>query len=221
MRSMLLVLALVSLAAPAIAQAPAAPAATTAATPPATTAATPALAAPAPATQASAAVSNPTATTKIPCADCKDTVDAYWWAFWVITGFIGIALVVVVGGLSSGQWSLTDALTDKEAQVTRTKQKLVFDARTRKLTADPTQPPEETTVPAASASRLIALVGTVVLTGIMLGVGYGMVWSLFTRGEVPKLDGIGPYLLGGSALFAPYAFNQLKDAFKPKVDATQ
>jgi hypothetical protein len=65
------------------------------------------------------------------------------------------------------------------------------------------------------------LVGTLVLTGVMLGVGYGMIWSLFTRGEVPKLDGIGPYLLGGSALFAPYAFNQLKEAFRPKTDATQ
>ena len=53
-----------------------------------------------------------------------------------------------------------------------------------------------------------------VLAVMILGIGYGIMWSLFTKGDMPNLNGIGTYLLGGSALFAPYAFNQIKDAFK-------
>jgi hypothetical protein len=79
------------------------------------------------------------------------------------------------------------------------------------------QSPQETSDLPSSISRVVALFGTLVLAAVLLGVGYGMIWSLFTRGQIPKLDGIGPYLMGGAALFAPYAFNQLKEAFKPSV----
>jgi hypothetical protein len=46
-----------------------------------------------------------------------------------------------------------------------------------------------------------------------LGVGYYMLWSLFTQQSV-DLSSIGTYFLSGSALFAPYAFNQLSSIFK-------
>ena len=66
-----------------------------------------------------------------------------------------------------------------------------------------------------SSSRLIAAFGLMILAIMILGIGYGIMWSLFVKGQTPDLTGIGTYLLGGSALFAPYAFNQVKDAFKP------
>ena len=65
-----------------------------------------------------------------------------------------------------------------------------------------------------STSRMIAAFGLMVLAVMILGIGYGIMWSLFTQDKTPDLSGIGPYLLGGSALFAPYAFNQLKEIFK-------
>lgn len=46
-----------------------------------------------------------------------------------------------------------------------------------------------------------------------LGVGYCMLGSLFTQQSV-DLSSIGTYFLSGSALFAPYAFNQLSSIFK-------
>lgn len=66
---------------------------------------------------------------------------------------------------------------------------------------------------APSTSRLGAAVGTLVLAVMALGVGYYMLWSLFTKGSV-DLSSIGTYFLSGSALFAPYAFNQLSSIFK-------
>ncbi|WP_051593886.1 hypothetical protein [Bordetella hinzii] len=64
-----------------------------------------------------------------------------------------------------------------------------------------------------STSRLGAAVGTLVLAVMALGVGYYMLWALFTQQSV-DLSTIGTYFLSGSALFAPYAFNQLSSIFK-------
>jgi hypothetical protein len=64
-----------------------------------------------------------------------------------------------------------------------------------------------------STSRLGAAVGTLVLAVMALGVGYYMLWSLFTQQSV-DLSSIGTYFLPGSALFAPYALNQLSSIFK-------
>lgn len=78
----------------------------------------------------------------------------------------------------------------------------------------PAQPPaaqKADDVP--STSRLGAAVGTLVLAVMALGVGYYMLWSLFTQQSV-DLSSIGTYFLSGSALFAPYAFNQLSSIFK-------
>jgi hypothetical protein len=121
-------------------------------------------------------------------------VNAYWIAFGVITGFLVFAVLGMLSSLK-GQWSLAGALSEK---------------KTVTVNAQSTTTQEA----GGSASRLIATLGTLVLAAIMLGVGYAMIWSLFTRGQIPALEGIGPYLLGGAALFAPYAFNQLKEAFK-------
>lgn len=64
-----------------------------------------------------------------------------------------------------------------------------------------------------SYSRVGAAVGTFVLATMVLGMGYYMLWSLFTRHTV-DLSSVGTYFLSASALFAPYAFNQLSSIFK-------
>jgi hypothetical protein len=111
--------------------------------------------------------------------------------------------------LRRGNWSLGQAVSEKSTKTT-------IETPQVPVAGQMVSPVVQTTETGggASASRLIATVGSLVLTVIMLGIGYAMIWSLFTRGQIPALEGIGPYLMGGAALFAPYAFNQLKEAFK-------
>lgn len=71
--------------------------------------------------------------------------------------------------------------------------------------------PSEHDIP--SSSRVGAAIGVLVLAIMALGVGYYMLWSLFTKQTV-DLSSIDTYFLSGSALFAPYAFNQLSSIFK-------
>lgn len=78
---------------------------------------------------------------------------------------------------------------------------------------DPPPPAAQKSGDVPSTSRLGAAVGTLVLAVMALGVGYYMLWSLFTHQSV-DLSSIGTYFLSGSALFAPYAFNQLSSIFK-------
>ncbi|OLF53675.1 hypothetical protein [Pseudomonas chlororaphis] len=77
----------------------------------------------------------------------------------------------------------------------------------------PSQPVGQKAGTAPSSSRLGSAVGTFVLATMALGVGYYMLWALFTQQSV-DLSSIGTYFLSGSALFAPYAFNQLSSMFK-------
>jgi hypothetical protein len=127
--------------------------------------------------------------------------DAFWAAFAVCTAFlVAAAIVMVIALWRDPNWSLAATLSEESSPV-----------------VSPRAPAGSAPAPqmVGSASRMIAAFGLMVLAVMILGIGYGIMWSLFTKGEIPNLSGIGPYLLGGSALFAPYAFNQIKEAFKP------
>lgn len=77
----------------------------------------------------------------------------------------------------------------------------------------PSPPGSQVQADMPSTSRVVAAVGTLVLAAMLLGVGYYTLWSLFTYQSV-DLSSIGTYFLAGSALFAPYAVNQLSSIFK-------
>ena len=125
---------------------------------------------------------------------------AFWAAFAVCTGFLLIAaLLMVIALWRDPHWSLAATLSEETSPIVSH--------------AGNGAAPEPQLV--GSTSRMIAAFGLMILAVMILGIGYGIMWSLFTKGAVPNLVGIGPYLLGGSALFAPYAFNQIKEAFKP------
>jgi len=124
---------------------------------------------------------------------------AFWAAFAVCTGLLLIAaLLMVIALWRDPHWSLAATLSEESSPIAAPGSGGV---------------PEPQLV--GSASRMIAAFGLMILAVMILGIGYGIMWSLFTKGTIPNLAGIGPYLLGGSALFAPYAFNQIKEAFKP------
>jgi hypothetical protein len=73
--------------------------------------------------------------------------------------------------------------------------------------------PDET-----SYSRLAGLIGAVVLATFFWAVGNVVIYRAFVApasiGEL--LSHIGTFFLGGASLFLPYAFNQLREAFRPK-----
>ena len=112
---------------------------------------------------------------------------------------IMIAIVVAVVGaviligirLKHGGWSLKDALTEPSAAGT-----------------DGAAP-----VGASSSSRLIALLGMVVILILFVGVGLVAVWQLAENNKV-DLSQFQNYFLAGASLFVPYMFNQLRNIGK-------
>jgi hypothetical protein len=69
-----------------------------------------------------------------------------------------------------------------------------------------------------SYSRITGFAGTVVLTCFIWALGDAVIYNAYMApGNVKDmLSGVGPFILAGSALFAPYAFNQLSTVFPPK-----
>ncbi|WP_417309484.1 hypothetical protein [Devosia sp.] len=72
--------------------------------------------------------------------------------------------------------------------------------------------------PPASYSRTAGAVGAMVLACFVWGLGNVLLYKGFASpGTIDELvSGLGGFFLGTSALFAPYAFNQLGIAFKPR-----
>jgi hypothetical protein len=67
-----------------------------------------------------------------------------------------------------------------------------------------------------SYSRVAGMVGAVVLACFIWAIGNVVLFKAFaTPAEVaPMLASLGGFFLAGASLFAPYAFNQLSNAFK-------
>lgn len=66
-----------------------------------------------------------------------------------------------------------------------------------------------------SFSRVAGSIGSIALASFVTGLG---VWIFFAINDpdaarIQKLSDLWPYLTGGAALFAPYAFNQLSSIF--------
>jgi hypothetical protein len=134
---------------------------------------------PAPASQASGATGTSGAA-PTECRTCPDAVSAYWVAFWVISAFLVLGLFDVLVSLkNSGDWSLAGAMAEKTAtkvETLKTVQRVQSASNPNGAQVQETKTIEEPAL-VGSASRLIALVGTLVLTAMMLGIGYGMIWS--------------------------------------------
>jgi hypothetical protein len=69
---------------------------------------------------------------------------------------------------------------------------------------------------AASSSRLISFVASVVLIGVLWGSGNYLVYAaFFEMDKIPVfLNSISSFFLSGSTLFAPYGINKLTSAVK-------
>ncbi|KAF0234472.1 MAG: hypothetical protein FD177_853 [Desulfovibrionaceae bacterium] len=65
-----------------------------------------------------------------------------------------------------------------------------------------------------SSSRLIAFIGLIVLMVTFLTLGAVMIWTLGRTGQIISMENAQNYLLAGMSMFAPYLFNQGKEALK-------
>jgi len=107
---------------------------------------------------------------------------------------IGALLWLLMGLARNPAWTIADAVSEEAGN------------------QPATLPVGVKPIMVASSSRLIAMLGLIVLIGMSIGVGYGMIWSMFTHQQM-QMQGLLSYFYGMAALFAPYAVNQLREAF--------
>ncbi|MEN3809736.1 hypothetical protein ABD440_04755 [Chromobacterium piscinae] len=115
-----------------------------------------------------------------------------------VTLFWLTALIGVVRGLRAGGWRLSHALMEEAAL------------------PEGTPPPAAGAMPpmAPSVSRLIAMVGTIVLGSFFLAIGYYVLWQLCNGQSIEAAQGTWSYFAGGATLFLPYGVNKLSSVFK-------
>ncbi|AEG70622.1 hypothetical protein [Ralstonia solanacearum] len=109
-----------------------------------------------------------------------------------------LTLLLIVKALRRQNWNLAEALSEEAAL------------------------PEGTPTPAAgqkpplvaSTSRLIALVGTVILGTFFTGIGFYVVWELFHAKSVDAASGAWTFFLSGAVLFTPYGTNKIAKIFQ-------
>jgi hypothetical protein len=130
-----------------------------------------------------------------PSSPEKPLTPVFWFTVVVVTIFLVVFMLSLIRGLmSSKEWSLADAVSEE---------------------TDP-QPPlasGQKPIMVASSSRLIALLGLFVILSLFLGVGYYILWCLFTNCQMTSLKDVTSYFYAGLVLFAPYIANKFSDAF--------
>ena len=163
---------------------------------------------------------------------------------WVPALSIAAVVLIFFGGVfatasalkRSPDWNLSEVLSEKSpvalavAVVTAVAEKQAGGAGVNQGAGDAVAPgaavaqaaaaaPATVPTPAlvGSSSRLIAFLGTIGLLAMFMGTGFYLLWAFFNgKGNEAKVaaETVGSYLLYGSSLFAPYAVNQMKAAFK-------
>lgn len=127
--------------------------------------------------------------------------------------------------LKRSRWSLANALSEVielkvpvDAAWTASQGDLQASLESRQAagTASPAETPTLLKVLEPSSSRLIALVGMVVI--LLMYVGFGL-FALYTFGltcQMPASTGsVTSFLYSGMALFAPYVANKVSEVFRP------
>jgi hypothetical protein len=120
--------------------------------------------------------------------------------------------------------TLTEVLSEKDPAVVKEQTQLVHELNVReKLLVDKgvkteteVDPGASTEVNLGSFSRMAGVLGSLVLVATLWALGNFLIWaSFYDRLAVkPVLEQAGDFFLAGSALFAPYAFNQLGSIFR-------
>jgi hypothetical protein len=128
--------------------------------------------------------------------------------FWISAGVITLLLLLIlfaifIGLTKSPTWFLGEAISEEAGNQPNP------------------LPIDHKPVMVASSSRLIALLGLMVILVIYLGFGYCALWRCFTGKAMLEIRGLLSFLFGGASMFAPYMVNQLKEAFSSFAPAAQ
>ena len=125
-----------------------------------------------------------------------------WLVIVLVLSFILLALSWLRSAMTaaSPKWSLADALSE-EADIAY--------FTTTGPQVDNAGKPVTVSEMRASSSRLIALLGAIVILFLFLGFGTFVLYQYGTTGVMPEVGDILKFMSGGLALFAPYAVNKL------------
>jgi hypothetical protein len=137
-----------------------------------------------------------------------------WFIYAIVIAVVAasvIGLLMIRAALTVSVWSFSDALSEP-TEVTA----VGTDASgVRRIMLDPAGTPVMATEMRASASRMIALMGTLVILLMFLGFGSIALYSFASTGTVPdSMDKVVNFLLAGLTLFAPYAVNKFSKIFE-------
>lgn len=138
---------------------------------------------------------------------------------WVIISVVLLATLIglfsIKVAISNSQWSLADALSE-EIEITALDEHEQPKFENGK--------PMMYTTKCASASRLIALMGMIVILLIFFGFGLSAIFRFTDTGKMPEgIMDILKFLGGGMTLFAPYVINKFSgifESFIPKAGQT-
>jgi hypothetical protein len=137
-----------------------------------------------------------------------------WFIYAIVIAVVAasvISLLMIRAALTVSVWSFSDALSEP-TEVTA----VGTDASgVRRIMLDPAGNPVMATEMRASSSRMIALMGTLVILLMFLGFGSIALYSFANTGTVPdSMDKVVNFLLAGLTLFAPYAVNKFSKIFE-------
>lgn len=123
-----------------------------------------------------------------------------------------VALLLIRKTLDQSKWSLSDALSE-EVTITAMKAADANGVITPQL--DDTNKPIMITELRASTSRMIALMGMMVILIMFVGFGVIALYSFAKTGNMPdSIDKVVSFLMAGLTLFAPYVVNKFTSIFK-------
>jgi hypothetical protein len=128
-----------------------------------------------------------------------------WFIYTVVIvvlvgAFLAIAFIRAAVSSSTTKWSLAEALSEEV---------------TLEEIPKGEKDPKKVTRLCASTSRLIALMGMMVLLLMFIGFGTFALYSFGKTGKIPSsIDKVVKFLLAGLTLFAPYTVNKFASVFE-------
>lgn len=135
---------------------------------------------------------------------------SYGLVLAVLVGSV-VSLLLIRSALTVSPWSFSDALSEP----TETTAMETDDSGHPRVRLGADGRPITIVQMRASSSRMIALMGTLVILLMFLGFGAVALFSFANTGTLPdSMDKVVNYLLAGLTLFAPYAVNQFSKIFE-------
>jgi len=155
-----------------------------------------------------------TTTTTEPASDNSKSDDnskpdkwfIYSVIFVVLSGCI-VTPLLIRKDVSNSTWSISDALSE-EVEVTALKE----DGKTPVIDEESKKPLLKK-VMCASSSRLVALMGMIVIVMMFVGFGTFSLYKFAIGEELKDIDNVKDFLFAGLTLFAPYIVNKFSNIF--------